>query len=844
MKNLKKVLALVLVVATLMGFATVASATFTDASSIEYKEAVDVMEMIGVIDGFTDGSFRPEGNVTRAQMAKMVAYIVAGGEDVGDLYAGANTFSDCTTHWAKGYIAYANKTGIVAGVGNGLFRPDGSVTGTQAAKMMLCALGYDAAVEEYTGTNWAVNTLADAREAGLLKGLSGVDMSKAMTREQAAQLMLNALKADMVRYENKGSEVDLGNGVIIRPSASDAEVVTTKDSSIGGNMGDKAAADGTYTLQLAEKYFEKLTLAEEEPDDFGRKGAEWTYNKETVGPYASEADYALVLDKDYTYTESGADLYAAVLKDLRTLADNKKLDYATDDNNAVTTTMYYNGETGMKVTPILQSLKAGTVVELFCDGNTIESVVIYTRTVGKVTKVSTNKDGDVTYYIDNVKAGTDYADPDEADDIVVNGTVEKGDIVTMAKVGATTKTPYVFTTTAFEGTQTASKTKDGITTVTIDGKTYTVSGIADKATFKNSKDAANYYLDEFGALVYTDSKAVASTDYAYIVGYNADVTKTVDGETPYVEVRAVLSDGTVGVYELALEEDDDQWTIDGIDAELDTKNIESSVKTALQIGSNNTSKVAFGYTVDGSVMTLETVKELTGTLTEDTVYTGVINGLDSKTTSYTVDGKTVLINDNTKFVAYGSSDKTATVYDGINKLPGKFEGSWARFTATANNSSVATASYVFLYDATTEAGSVDTYVYIDANDVTEALDADNETVYEYNGINPDGTTVTLTAKKADKLTDSGLYTYSEDNKVTKNDKLDKSDDAKFLDSTKLTVVNDMVGVNGKFYYMTEDTQVVYVDDELSDVDGNVGIVVLEKDDSNNIAAIFVTAAGK
>ena len=117
MKNLKKVLALVLVVATLMGFATVAGAQFTDDSSVTYKEAVEVMAAIDVINGYTDGTFRPTANVTRAQMAKMVAYILASGDDVGDLYAGANTFSDCTTHWAKGYIAYASKTGIIAGVG-------------------------------------------------------------------------------------------------------------------------------------------------------------------------------------------------------------------------------------------------------------------------------------------------------------------------------------------------------------------------------------------------------------------------------------------------------------------------------------------------------------------------------------------------------------------------------------------------------------------------------------------------------------------------------------------------------------------------------------------------------
>ena len=66
------VLALVLVVAMVMAFATVSSAAFTDAASITKTEAVDVLSTLGVIKGYEDGSFKPEGTVTRAEMAKMI----------------------------------------------------------------------------------------------------------------------------------------------------------------------------------------------------------------------------------------------------------------------------------------------------------------------------------------------------------------------------------------------------------------------------------------------------------------------------------------------------------------------------------------------------------------------------------------------------------------------------------------------------------------------------------------------------------------------------------------------------------------------------------------------------
>ena len=298
MKNLKKVLALVLVLAMMMGFSTVASATdFTDDSDISSKEAVEVMSGIGVINGYPDGSFRPEGNVTRAQMAKMIAYIVAGGEDVGDLYAGANSFSDCLTHWARGYIAYANQTGIVAGVGGGLFNPDGTVTGVQAAKMLLCTLGYNQDTEGYTGTGWAVNVLTDARAVGLLDNMSTSNMNGALSRGDAAQMMFNALKADMVEYAS-GDIVIEGSDSTITVGGSAATKVTT-GSNVVGYDGER---DGI--VQLCEQYFEDLELDTGATDDYERPANTWTYGTDTIGTYAAEADAT------YTVSTEVGDIYS------------------------------------------------------------------------------------------------------------------------------------------------------------------------------------------------------------------------------------------------------------------------------------------------------------------------------------------------------------------------------------------------------------------------------------------------------------------------------------------------------------------------------------------------------
>ena len=537
MKNLKKVLALVLVVATLMGFATVASAKFTDDSSIKYDEAVEVMTLINVINGYTDGSFRPTANVTRAQMAKMVAYIVAGGEDVGSLYAGANSFPDCKDHWAKGYIAYANKTGIIAGTATGLFNPDGSVTGTQAAKMMLCALGYDATVEGYTGSNWAVNVLSDARDAGLLKNISNVDMSAALTREQAAQMMFNALTATMVKYDNKGSIIDLGNGASISTGASTAEEVVNNESSY--KTEDKINADFKGTMQLCEKYFEDLKFDNDTSADegFGRPSHSWSYNKSEAGPYSNDAEVV------YTASTEAKD----VEKDLKNyeLATSAK---SVDVFGATKTTT-----TIATVGDIAKLTGNGTIVEVYANSNKeITDVIVITPVAGTVTVKevkATSSHGAYTQYSIGSYSGKIFStivdEDDDKDSAFLSGDIANKDFVTYYRDG--NDNLYINPTTEMSGVLTAVG-NDG--KLTIDGTKYSLS-TAKTGTFTPSKDEQTFAVDNYGYIVKV-TEASSETRYGLVLK-DATYNELVDGNK-VEEVKAVLmatSDGKVETAKLA-----------------------------------------------------------------------------------------------------------------------------------------------------------------------------------------------------------------------------------------------------------------------------------------------------
>ena len=207
----KKVLALVLAFAC--AFTMFAGAAFTDEADIQAKDAVNMLTSLGVIEGYEDGSFNPDGTVTRAEMAKMI-FVVRNNTIDDSAYENiTSNLTDINNHWAKGYIKFCESQGIIAGKGNGIFDPDATVTGTEAAKMLLVLAGYDADKAGLEGASWETNTLRYAGAAGILDNVAS-GLSSGLPRQYAAQMIYNTLDTNRVKWSTDSDSFDdnLGNG--------------------------------------------------------------------------------------------------------------------------------------------------------------------------------------------------------------------------------------------------------------------------------------------------------------------------------------------------------------------------------------------------------------------------------------------------------------------------------------------------------------------------------------------------------------------------------------------------------------------------------------------------------
>ena len=606
MRNLKKVLSLVLCVAMLLSVMVMGTgAAFTDQDEIQNAEAVDMTSALGIIDGYEDGSFQPAENIERGEAAKMISAMLNGGRDSVQetTESSYNDVLGSVDAWANKYIEYCTARGIVSGVGGDRFAPASNVTGTQLAKMLLVSLGYDSVKEGYQdNAMWSVNVNTDAVAAGLYAGIETIDMSAPLSRDNAAQMIWNALNAYTVFY-----------------------------------LTDISDATVTETTLLADVYGASITSGiMTEISNYNRDTGVYTY---VIEPVDSSAQFTVANDAfTVESTVDYSDLFAMNVTVVRDGKDALNI-WADADNviaeavckdvdsfNVSNSTIVIDG-TKYRVdnNPNSNNLKVCAFNEYWQDvvtrdqyairaidtdnGGDIDTIVVYPYTVLKVTDVDTD---DFTVRTLNTTDGKLVVDSDNStknvmpqwnevtgtvnfDDVQVEGDLARYDYVMAIPARHTAEGLNTYIKLDVQsGVVSSLNTRDLM--MTIDGTTYDGNLLAGVTPFADISTGKTYsYVEVNDFLFMVDGAGIVEENYALVTATSQNTTGTTDrvwnttvllpnGDSQTVQTTEQQTVGSLYTYTVAA---NGYWDLTPVqDGSLNANTSVYDIQEAYAIGAN------------------------------------------------------------------------------------------------------------------------------------------------------------------------------------------------------------------------------------------------------------------
>ena len=720
MRNLKRALSLALASVMLLGMMVVGTgASYADVESTDNVEAIEVMQAVSIMVGDDNGNFNPDQEVTRNEMAVIMAnmldYKIAN-------YAGTAPFTDVPA-WAEPYVAACYTHGIIAGYSNTQFGGDDSVTAAQAALMMMKALGYFQYSSDF-GQDWQLSTIRQANKIDLYNDINVATIAP-MTRNDVAQLALNTLEASQVEVSGEPAKIVTPDGTTVYMGAAEYNVLYKGGDRYNTIQADNATTEnGKNSAELGEDLFAgELEKSKDDKDNFGRPAVAWTYGGKEIGKYSAKAPVL-------TYTEGF---------DADELSDLKKdgYDFKAIDSD----TLYVNGALNVGGLTTMNALAnreyTGTAIELYAEDNTdskaITRVVVIQGYLAQITDMddesvtldvynpwlSDGKDDAVSFTVeDNTRSDDDWFDrltswydTDEYLVLYLEGANVDDDmdilgVSNVDKVSGKVSTVKVGTIA------------DGYNgTFTMDGTKYTLASAYNEVEIK-AGDEYDFFLDENGYVIGAKAASDATdlTDYVFIKE---------TGNAGFDRIaKALFMDGTSKTITVSELDDDEDFTwadTQGDANKFYTFKEKSNGEYELKVVKDSGSKIVTQGKQDNTYI--------------DDV-SRPIDGVDNSANSSTV------------FIA---KDK---VYTGVKNAPEV--GSSTDKTHTAYYLLDESGRLMVVYTPTKGSASTDAdeLIYVLSDKKSEGLDDNDDTYYVYDVI-MDGKKTTLTTK--DDSLKPGVY---------------------------------------------------------------------------------------
>ncbi len=736
MRNLKRALSLALASVMVMGLMVVGTgASYSDVTSEQNQEAIEVLQAVGIMVGDENGKFNPGQNVTRNEMAVIMAnmmdYRVAS-------YKGTSPFTDVPS-WAEPYVAacYTNK--IVAGMSATTYGGDQSVTAAQAALMMMKALGYFQYQSDFED-DWQLATVRQANKIELFEDVDA-GVTEAMTRNDVAQLALNTLKGTMVENDGEGQVTVSGEGFTVTTGKTSYSEVLSTDK-VYSRIDSWKNYDNKYSVELGEKLYQGDLRLTGNSDDFGRPASVWSYKNDEIGTYPDTAEetWTAKVTEKALYNAAGSTavndykwfVYVDGVKTAFDPADLSKnsTDRVLKSGNGVLSQVYVDSLAGEVVLTMINTYVAEV-------SKVVENDDDYTVTVNFKAQPAALKSIDREFDTD-----VEYAKED-----IVLVTVANDAIKSMAKAETV------------EGTVNTVKSNDYLK---LDGTTYnynyayTVDSVIRGYDGKDAKglwdldqgeganpeagNKATIYLDSYGNAIAIEKTDVSVDDYLYIKG--------LDSAYGDVSAKVVFSDGTEGKIDID---------------ELDNVKVKST-----GVLSEDT---VYKFAKSGSKYDLTSVNKIdtkrTGTqvtdklvITKDSASFNAVNASNSVTATFSANSNTVYVDvDNNK------------VFTGYRNVPGMTS---AKGGYVVMKNSV--TEIVFLKDAGKYDMADDSFFFVKSTGDVSVTDTEDGKFYEWtvfvNGVKE---TLTMTKGASDEIKANGVGMYS----IESTDKHDYVDDVEF-----------------------------------------------------------------
>ncbi len=559
---MKKVLSLVLAIMMVMSLMTTAFAgTFEDVTDETTAKAIEALMALGVVNGYADGTYKPEAVVTRAEMAKLLVEVLGNGHLADGSRA---SFKDAQGKWYEGYVAIASGLKIINGYPEGVFKGDSPVSYKEAVVMVLRALGYNDAsvnggVNSYNDTAYS----ATASKLGILKNVTF--SAGGATRGDIAKMLYNALEAKTVEINDKnqaefivvGEKVDKESGritkeyqILLDRKATKANIpvepkmLDSNNKAYLGNLAD-----------LKPLMYQNVTVYKNNSGDVVFiKGS----NSDTVS-----GTLKATKDKDGNVVTNDKVVIDSKTYSLKLDKDSKIKVFYNGKEIYATEAQLENTKTTVAGIKDLAGAKVTAIIGEDADGNDIITAFVADKPLTAI-KVSG------PYKTNSIVLGSIYLPKDgskvDFDNLKVEGAaasledIQKNDVVYTYPAGGNTTIPSATTLFVVRDTVEGKVTKldKANEMVYIESIGYKELSSFSALTMDNFalKDEGTFYLDKDGNIFAFDTESSATSDYLIVTAVNAGAYK--QGTTNKVtlkdpSIKVVDGLGTAKTYTVSLD---------------------------------------------------------------------------------------------------------------------------------------------------------------------------------------------------------------------------------------------------------------------------------------------------